>query len=491
MLRISPSVNACVNARVNASVNARPTFGTSALLSRLAIAVVAAGVALSLAPAAHAQFGGGVGMRNLFIPEFLGRDLPVFVDSLQLEEWQRPILETLLDEYNTTFITANEGFQAKMKETAVGASQDRVMDAISKPLVAWAAEKAVLREDFLASVKSLLSDVQVEQWPRLERALRREKSLPNGELSGETLNLMLIFRELDAPPSAADAARVAMEDYENKLDAALALRDAEVDATITPILKAMSNNDSQGGIAVQERVMARRVGVRTVQEESLVAITAALGDEYGAPFHKKAMQRAFPQVYRPDPINPMIDAALALADLSEAQKTSLETLRAEFTVEFGSLQARMVDAYRATEPSEPRRRTEIAAQKASGATVKFSEAAEIEMVRKQRDELYTKYRALLAGMLNDVQKEAIPGMGKPGADIPDGQTYSQAIRSGSKSRGDDAGGAGDDSGKAKGVQAPAFSTTGKEGAGAKAARDFGTAKDPSAGRGGPPPTKED
>lgn len=484
VLRISPLVNA--------RVNTRASFGTSALLSRLAIAVVAAGVALSLAPAAHAQFGGGVGMRNLFMPDFLGRDLPVFVDSLQLEEWQRPILETLLDEYNATFVTANEGFQAKMKETAVGASQDRVMDAISKPLVEWAAEKVVLRDDFLASVKSLLSDVQVEQWPRLERALRREKSLPNGELSGETLNLMMIFRELDAPPSAADAARVPMEEYEAKLDAALALRDAEVDATITPILKAMANNDSQGGIAVQERVMMRRVGVRTVQEESLVAITTALGDEYGAPFHKKAMQRAFPQVYRPDPINPMIDAALGLADLTEAQKTSLETLRAEFTVEYGSLQSRMVDAYRVTEPAEPRRRTEIAAQKASGATVKHSEATEIEMVKKQRDELYTKYRTLLAGLLNDVQKEAIPGMGKPGADIPDGQTYSQAIRSGAKSRGDDADGADGAAANPKGVQAPAFSANNGKGAeGAKAARDFGATKDPNAGRGGPPPTKED
>jgi hypothetical protein len=484
VLRITP----CVNARVNT----RTSFGTSALLSRLAIAVVAAGVALSLAPAAHAQFGGGVGMRNLFMPDFLGRDLPVFVDSLQLEEWQRPILETLLDEYNATFVTANEGFQAKMKETAVGASQDRVMDAISKPLVEWAAEKVVLREDFLASVKSLLSDVQVEQWPRLERALRREKSLPNGELSGETLNLMMIFRELDAPPSAADAARLSMEEYEAKLDAALALRDAEVDATITPILKAMANNDSQSGIAVQERVMLRRVGVRTVQEESLVAITAALGDEYGAPFHKKAMQRAFPQVYRPDPINPMIDAALGLADLTEAQKTSLETLRAEFTVEYGSLQSRMVDAYRVTEPAEPRRRTEITAQKASGATVKHSEAAEIEMVKKQRDELYTKYRTLLAGLLNDVQKEAIPGMGKPGADIPDGQTYSQAIRSGAKSRGDDADGADGAAANPKGVQAPEFSANNGKGAqGAKTGRDLGASKDPNAGRGGPPPTKED
>ena len=85
-----------------------------------------------------------------------------------------------------------------------------------------------------------------------------------------------------------------------------------------------------------------------------------------------------------------------------------------------------------------------------------------------------------------------PGMGKPGADIPDGQTYSQAIRSGAKSRGDDADGADGAAANPKGVQAPAFSANNGKGAeGAKAARDFGATKDPNAGRGGPPPTKED
>lgn len=468
-------------------MNMRLPFGT--LRSRLATAVLAAGIAVAVAPSAMAQFGGRSGMATMFVPDFMTRDLPVFVDALQLEEWQRPILEALLDDYNTTFQTAAEGVRASMgqfRESAAGASPERVMEMISKPLVDWTAEKKKLRDDFLASVKIQLSETQIEQWPRLERAVRREKSLPNGELSGESLNLMLLFRELDAPPAMADAARAALDDYETRLDEALVARDIELESTISPLLKAMSTNDSRSGIAAQEKIMERRVAVRTVQDAGVKAVKEALGQEYGEQFEKRAMQRAFPQVYRPDPINPMIDAAESLPDLSDTQKTELQTIRAEFAAENASFQTRFADAYRVSEPREPRRRTELAEQKASGAAVKFSEAPEIETSKKEREELYTKYRVRIAGVLNDAQKEAIPGMGKPGADIPDGQTYSQAIRSDAKSRGDDAP-ADDANPKQKGLQAPpSFSAPNpKGGDGSKGdARDLGATRGGGRGNGG-------
>ena len=135
-------------------MNMRLSFGT--LRSRLATAVLAAGLAVTVAPGAMAQFGGPSGMATMFVPDFMTRDLPVFVDALQLEEWQRPILEALLDDYNTTFQTAAEGVRASMgqfRESAAGASPERVMEMISKPLVDWTAEKKKLRDDFLASVK--------------------------------------------------------------------------------------------------------------------------------------------------------------------------------------------------------------------------------------------------------------------------------------------------------------------------------------------------
>ena len=407
---------------------------TASFRSRLATAVLAAGLSLAVVPTpvAEAQIARG-GMAALFVPDFLPRDMPVFVDSLGLEEWQRPIMETLLDDYQTTFNTAADGVRASMgqfKDVAANTDPDKIIEMITKPLLSWGDEKKRLRQDFLESVRSQLSEVQVEQWPRLERALRREKALPNGELSAESLNLVMIARETDAPPAAADAALAAVEDYEIKLDAALAAREQELEATISAKLSAMGPNDMSRFLAIEERIMQRRVEVRTVQEQAITAIRDALGSEYGAAFEKRALRRAYPQVYGPDPVTPLFEAAAALPNLTESQKTQLLALRTRFDSEHGTIQTRYVDAIRTSEPLEPRRRNEALSRKAAGGTVKPVESPEIDTIKTERNEFYARMRAAISEILTDEQKELVPGFGKPGADLPAGQKYNDAVHLG-------------------------------------------------------------
>lgn len=400
------------------------------LRTKIAAAVVAFGLSCSFTTLAHAQAGRG-SMANLFVPDFLPRDLPVFVDSLGLEEWQRPILEALLEDYGTNFATAADGVRSRMgqlKDVAAGTNPEKVVEMISIPLISWKDEKQKLREDFLSSVRSQLSDVQSESWPRLERALRREKSLPNGSLSGESLNLVMIVREIDVPPIAADAARPIIEDYEVKLDQALAARDVADEGSIATRLKSLSDNGKF--VATEENVMRLRVAVRTVQDQGIATIRDALGAEYGPKFELRALRRAFPQVYGADPLTPLFDAAFALPDLTEEQKTKLTELKARFETEHGAIQSRYADAIRASEPKEPRRRAEALAIKAAGGNPSFGEAPEVDAVKLERQELFTRFRAALAEILNDAQKELVPGFGKPGADLAKGQKYGDAVHLG-------------------------------------------------------------
>ena len=133
------------------------------LRTRLAALALALGAAWTAVPAAEAQFGGKSGMASLFTPDFLGRDLPVFVEALGLEEWQKPILEALLEDYETNFNTAADGVRSGMsqfRDVAAGANPERVVEMISQPLVNWAAEKRRLREDFLESVRGTLANDQ-------------------------------------------------------------------------------------------------------------------------------------------------------------------------------------------------------------------------------------------------------------------------------------------------------------------------------------------
>lgn len=392
-----------------------PTLNLTKLRNRIALAVLAAGCAFASVPTASAQFGGRSGMASMFTPDFLPRDLPIFVDALALEEWQRPVLEVLLQDYDTNFNTAADGVRAKMasfKDVAAGANAERVLEMISEPLVAWTAEKKRLREDFLAGVRGTLGDTQVENWPRLERALRREKSLPLGELSGESIDLTVIVREVQPSPLALDGARNAIEQYEVALDAALAVRDEALDSAIAPLLRAMSASDANSGVAAQEAIMQKRVVVRGAQEAGIAAIRDALGGEYGPAFERRALEKSFPQVFRPDPITPLIEGAQALPDLTDDQKTQLSALSTQYGFDLNGVRSALVDAYKVAEPSEPRRRTELARQKAEGQTVRLTDAPQVEQAKKAREDLYEKYRNLLAGILSPEQRTAVPGFVK-------------------------------------------------------------------------------
>lgn len=412
------------------SMNLLASNSLHRLRTRIAVFAITTVAALGASTAVQAQGMRG-GMASLFVPDFLPRDLPVFVDSLGLEEWQRPILEALLEDYGTNFATAADGIRASMgqlRESPNAANPEKIVEMISKPLIAWGEEKKKLRADLLESVKSQLSDVQIESWPKLERALRREKALPNGEISGESVNLVLITREIDAPPVLIDNARAAIEEYEVKLDEALAAREVELEATIAPMLSAMGSNDSDRLVATQERVMQKRVAVRQIQEAGRDAIREALGADYGPNFEKRALRRGYPQVYGPDPVTPLFEAAMTLPDLTEEQKAKITALRAKFDGEHGTLQGRYKKAVSDFEPREPRRRAEALALKALGEAPKSTESPEIDSIKTERQELYTRFRGALAEILTDNQKEAVPGFGKPGAELAPGQKYSDATR---------------------------------------------------------------
>jgi hypothetical protein len=224
------------------------------------------------------------------------------------------------------------------------------------------------------------------------------------------------------------AARPIIEDYEIKLDQALAARDAADDGSIAARLKSL--NDNGKFVATEESVMKLRVAVRLVQDQGIIAIRDALGADYGPKFELRALRRAFPQVYGPDPLTPLFEAAFALPDLTEDQKAKLTELKARFETEHGAIQTRYAEAIRTSEPKEPRRRAEALAIKAAGGNPSFGEGAEVDAVKLERQEMFTRFRAALAEILNDAQKELVPGFGKPGADLAKGQKYGDAVHLG-------------------------------------------------------------
>lgn len=397
--------------------------------TRLASATLA--VALCAAPAA-AQFGGDAGLADAFRQDFYRRDLVIFNNVLDLEEWQRPIVEVLLEDYAASFeagLTAMRNEIAEMRVDAAGDGR-AIMERMMQPLESWEQDKELLADQFLANVRTQLSPVQDARWPALERALRREKDLPQSELSGEGIDLVSVLAALQVPPQVLETIAAQIDQYETDLDRALLAREQRMDSLQPAVREAMQEMNFERGLQIMEQIMAARIEVRSAQERGLEAIAAALPEEYAAAFRQEALERAFPKVYGPNATISFIAAAKAIEDLTPEQLEGIEAIERDYLVQLEGLNSRMRDLYRLEEPREPQRRFERILQRQRGETPRRRTSGEPEAIREirgDREELGRRTREAILALLTPDQSTRLPGFAKPAGlpakGEPDGRNF--------------------------------------------------------------------
>lgn len=326
-------------------------------IQRAAIACAVAAIISAFSPTsvAHAQLGANAGFVEAFQPDFLSRDMVVFADVLELDDSQQAVLESLLTDYADSFKLGTEGLKDNMKamkDQIIAAGDQGAMAVILGPINAWTAEKRKLHDRFVENVQAILSDEQVARWPKLERAMRREKELPRGVLSGEKLDLVVIARASEVPPEVMKASASEITAYEVAIDGALAERARQMAESQERIKAALASNDQTAGLREIERIVAKRVVLRDLQEQYITALATAFGSQYGTAFRDRALREAFPSVYRPSSMIPYFAAARELPGLSPEQTAQLNALETEYSAWYAQWQANLAQVYRTEEPKK-------------------------------------------------------------------------------------------------------------------------------------------
>jgi hypothetical protein len=393
------------------------TFRTSRSTRTL---VLATALTAAIAGPVAAQFGGDAGLANAFRQDFYRRDLLIFNEVLDLEDWQRPIIEVLLDDYAASFEAGLAGMRDEISKIRVDLGGDdgsRIMERMMGPLSAWEREKVVLRDQFLANVQTQLGPGQIERWPALERAIRREKELPQSELSGEGIDLVMVVQRLDLPGTVEDDIAPAIASYENELDAALVSRTRRVEELQPAVRAAMQSMDFERGLQVMQQIMAARIEVRNAQDRGMESIAAAMPQEQATLFLQEAWEIAYPKVYGPNPTIAFIEAAKAIADLTPEQVEGIAAIERDYLAQLDVLNARLRELYRTEEPREPQRRFERILQRQRGETPSRELAGDpksIRDVRGDREELGRRTREAILALLTPEQTSNLPGFAKPG-----------------------------------------------------------------------------
>lgn len=387
---------------------------TSSLRRLFLASALAAGLAGAAGSAVAApQLGKSAGFAEAFQPDFLARDMDLIVEVLELEDWQRTIVESLLADYQNDFRVGVDGVKDKLKSKGdqIKASGDgNAMGVIMGPISEWSQEKRVLRQRFLDNLRGQLSESQAARWDALERAMLREKELPRGELSGESVNLIALARDVEISPDIAERTKPLMEEYSVALDGALKARASQV-AQSTPLIQdALVRQDWNGGLLQVEAIVARRVALRDLQDEYVQKFAAALGPA-GADFRERAQRAGYPEAYRPSPMIQWFAAARALPGVSPEQAAGIDSIEAKYVVDYADIENRWAAAIRTEEPKRQVADIRARAAAATGQGEKPN-ADPYKPLRDERDRLAEAARTAVADLLGQELAMQLPGADK-------------------------------------------------------------------------------
>jgi hypothetical protein len=384
----------------------------------LAAGILAFAAIASTGGSAHAQSGARSLFAEAFRPDIMQRDLDMMRSVLALEEWQQPVMEALLSDYMTSFNTGVQAAQERMKQrlTEQAAAGDRSFSIAAESIRGWSTEKAALTAKFLDDVKSQLGPTQLERWPAFERALRRERMLPEGELSGETVDVLMIVNRMQPTSAEEQALQPVLERFEVALDEALQARTAKQESIRQPLEKAIEAKDYDRQADLLEQGVQAGLPVRAANEDAIAAIAAAFG-ERGAEFRRVAMKAAYPDVFRPHPVMTLMEQARKLDSITDDQGRQIDDLMREFQVVVDEADARVLATVREEEPKAPRRRAAAAAERrAKGSTGAAPKPVDpVVAVRSDRDRAGDPFRERLMAILTEEQRAQLPGGSRPQA----------------------------------------------------------------------------
>jgi Spy/CpxP family protein refolding chaperone len=378
---------------------------------------IVATVALALAGSgatALAQFGQAAGIAEAMVPDFMTRDVRLFQDGLNLDDTQRVIIEALFYDYQDSFDAGLQQMKQRFEEMRPelqALDERRVMAMVFVPFEEWGQQKAVLREQFLENTRVLLTPEQLELWPAFDRRLFREKEIHKGILAGESTDLLAIVRDLHLDEESMRSVRPTLDAYDIALDLALRARQESITGRQSEMLQHIASDNLDLSMAIFERQLARRVGIRNVNDEYTIKIAEVLPEGTGAKFKAIALDRAYPRVYRETPVERLFRAALELEGLDPAIRASVDQVMQSYLIELSAMNEALVQAVRKQEPIEQRLRAQaFTVRMAGNQPEKIEDPTREDFVR--RDDLGKDYVKQLQALLTPEQFGGLPGAGR-------------------------------------------------------------------------------
>lgn len=377
----------------------------SGRLIRSAVLGASVVVGSLVAAPAYGQFGRGGGPMGGMSedPPITTKALERYAEMLKMTPDQIENAKGMLEGFNTEYTAvrtemrqAFESMRDEARESgdnSVWRNAGQLMQGIQKKV-----DK--IEKQYFEDVKLLLSEEQAAQWPKVERAHRREKSVPRGGLlSGEAVDLVGLVRDMKLTDAELEPIQPLLDQYEVELDRLLAERDKAYEEGMTQGAALWMNQQMDKIDELFNKARDAAAKVRDVNKRYARQVEGALPEARHADFEKNVQKASFPRVYRPNYVTRSLETALGLSDLTEEQKTQVTQLRESMEQQLEPIQKKIAASIEETEMT--RSAMQMMGMGGGGA----EGTQELRDLRREIEEgTYDKLKALL----NDEQRTKLP-----------------------------------------------------------------------------------
>lgn len=269
--------------------------------------------------------------------------------------------------------------------------------------------KRQMRNEFEGDLVAILTEDQISLWPPLERQLIRDRLLPRGRLSGETVDVMGLVEQQEFEDEVLIALLPVLQEWDASVTPALSARDDHMVENQGVLMSAIHTMDTTSGIDVMKAQAKLAEAVRDINDNAIANIVLLLPEEEREEFDAYSKERGYPRIFRPTRTDRAYKAAMELEALEPDILQAIMELYDSLQLEMVYANEQVLEATHRWEAQEQIDRMNRFAQRMSGGSSEQTES-QIRKAEESRRTIEENYLEQLRMLLTEEQIEALGGL---------------------------------------------------------------------------------
>ena len=269
--------------------------------------------------------------------------------------------------------------------------------------------KRKMRNEFEGDLVAILTEDQQSLWPPLERQLIRDRLLPLGRLSGETVDVMSLVDQQDFEDDILLTLLPVLQEWDLTVTPALSARDDHMVENQGALMTAMRTMDTTSGFDVMKAQAKLAESVRDINDNAVGNIVLLLPEDKQEEFDSYAKERGYPRIFRPSRTDRAYKAAMETDELEPDVLQAIMELYDAMKLEMVYANEKVLEATHRWEAQEQLDRMNRFAQRMTGETREQVESP-IREAEGARRAIEDNYLEQLRMLLTEEQIAALGGL---------------------------------------------------------------------------------